>query len=108
MKSSFVGWATGLDVRDDNTRLATEVQALCEVRRNILQFGTDDCAMDVAELAKLLVDELNNAKRDREGADPWLPPDRLRMNVLIPTTLPSVSTSGPPLFPGLIGASVWI
>ena len=28
--------------------------------------------------------------------------------VLIPITLPSRSTSGPPLLPGLIAASVWI
>ena len=30
------------------------------------------------------------------------------MKVLIPTTAPHRSTSGPPEFPGLIGASVWI
>ena len=30
------------------------------------------------------------------------------MNVLIPTTWPHRSTSGPPELPGLIGASVWI
>ena len=28
--------------------------------------------------------------------------------VLIPITLPARSTSGPPLFPGLMAASVWI
>ena len=39
---------------------------------------------------------------------PWLPPDRLRMKVLIPTTSPSAFTRGPPLLPGLIGASVWM
>lgn len=30
------------------------------------------------------------------------------MAVLIPITLPERSSSGPPLFPGLIAASVWI
>src|SRR2546425_2764473 len=30
------------------------------------------------------------------------------MNVLMPTTWPHRSTSGPPELPGLIGASVWI
>jgi hypothetical protein len=39
---------------------------------------------------------------------PSLPPDCDRMKVLMPITLPSASTSGPPLLPGLIGASVWI
>src|SRR5580765_7474202 len=39
---------------------------------------------------------------------PSLPPLPDRMNVLIPTTLPSMSTNGPPLLPGLMGASVWM
>src|ERR1700687_2874680 len=39
---------------------------------------------------------------------PSLPPPVLNIKVLRPTTLPSTSTSGPPLFPGFIGASVWI
>ena len=39
---------------------------------------------------------------------PWLPPDSVRMNVSIPTRRPSTSTSGPPLLPGLMGASVWM
>ena len=38
---------------------------------------------------------------------PSLPPDWERMKVLIPTTRPSTSTSGPPLLAGLIDASVW-
>ena len=37
---------------------------------------------------------------------PSLPPDCDRMNVLTPTTSPRMLTSGPPEFPGLIGASV--
>ena len=37
---------------------------------------------------------------------PWLPPDSVRMNVFNPTSSPSTFTSGPPLLPGLIGASV--
>ncbi len=37
---------------------------------------------------------------------PSLPPDWENISVLIPMTFPFVSTSGPPLFPGLIGASV--
>ncbi len=32
----------------------------------------------------------------------------LALAVTIPTTRPEVSSSGPPLFPGLIAASVWI
>ena len=39
---------------------------------------------------------------------PWLPPDWLTMKVLIPTRTPSAFTSGPPLLPGLMGASVWM
>ena len=39
---------------------------------------------------------------------PSLPPLPDKINVLIPTTCPFISTSGPPLFPGLIGASVWM
>ena len=37
---------------------------------------------------------------------PSLPPDCVRMNVSRPTISPAVFTSGPPLFPRLIGASV--
>ena len=39
---------------------------------------------------------------------PRLPPLVLKMNVLIPITWPSALTSGPPLLPGLMAASVWI
>ena len=39
---------------------------------------------------------------------PSLPPDGEMMNVLTPTTSPWMLTSGPPEFPGLIGASVWM
>ena len=35
-------------------------------------------------------------------------PDSVKMKVLIPTTSPALLTSGPPLLPGLIAASVWI
>ena len=35
-------------------------------------------------------------------------PLSLSFKVLIPTTLPSISTSGPPLFPGFSAASVWM
>ena len=37
---------------------------------------------------------------------PSFPPDCDTMNVLTPTTSPRIFTSGPPEFPGLIGASV--
>jgi len=37
---------------------------------------------------------------------PSFPPDCDMMNVLTPTTSPRMLTSGPPEFPGLIGASV--
>src|SRR5438270_633489 len=37
---------------------------------------------------------------------PSLPPPSLNIRVLIPITLPSISTSGPPLLPGLSDASV--
>src|SRR2546426_230254 len=39
---------------------------------------------------------------------PSLPPPSLNIIVFIPTRLPSISTSGPPLFPGLRAASVWM
>jgi len=37
---------------------------------------------------------------------PWLPPLRLIMDWLMPTSRPAASTSAPPEFPGLIEASV--
>ena len=37
---------------------------------------------------------------------PSLPPDWLRMKVLMPAIWPSASSSGPPLLPGFTGASV--
>ena len=36
------------------------------------------------------------------------PLPEVRIEELIPTTWPLMSTSGPPEFPGLIAASVWI
>jgi hypothetical protein len=39
---------------------------------------------------------------------PSLPPDWETMSVLMPTTRPSAFTSGPPLLPGLMDASVWM
>jgi len=38
---------------------------------------------------------------------PSLPPDCEKIRVLIPITRPSRSSSGPPLLPGLMLASVW-
>ena len=39
---------------------------------------------------------------------PSLPPLREKMEVLTPMTSPRAFTSGPPEFPGLMEASVWI
>ena len=39
---------------------------------------------------------------------PWYPPDWETIAVLMPTTSPSRFTSGPPLLPGLMAASVWM
>jgi len=39
---------------------------------------------------------------------PTEPPLGVRMLLLTPTTSPSAFASGPPEFPGLIAASVWI
>ena len=39
---------------------------------------------------------------------PSLPPEALAMAVLRPTTSPRRFTSGPPLLPGLMAASVWM
>ena len=39
---------------------------------------------------------------------PMLPPLRLKIAVLIPTISPFLLISGPPEFPGLIEASVWM
>ena len=39
---------------------------------------------------------------------PWLPPERLRMAVLMPITSPREFSSGPPELPGLTDASVWM
>ena len=39
---------------------------------------------------------------------PWYPPLRVAIAVLMPITCPDRLTSGPPLLPGLIAASVWM
>jgi hypothetical protein len=39
---------------------------------------------------------------------PWLPPEREKIAVLMPTILPVMSTRAPPELPGLIAASVWM
>ncbi len=43
-----------------------------------------------------------------ENPMPMLPPERLKMAVLTPTTSPCRFTRGPPLLPGLMEASVWM
>ena len=37
---------------------------------------------------------------------PWEPPEELLIAVLMPITCPAMFTNGPPLFPGLMAASV--
>ena len=39
---------------------------------------------------------------------PTLPPEGEKIRVFTPMTLPSISNIGPPEFPRLIGASVWM
>ena len=39
---------------------------------------------------------------------PCEPPEREKIAVLMPTSRPFISTSGPPELPGLIAASVWM
>ena len=39
---------------------------------------------------------------------PCEPPEREKIAVLMPTSRPAMSTSGPPELPGLIAASVWM
>jgi hypothetical protein len=46
--------------------------------------------------------------RPIEPASPPRPEPVLRMEELMPTSWPDMFTSGPPLLPGLIAASVWI
>ena len=43
-----------------------------------------------------------------ENPRPWEPPDRDAIQVLIPITSPYMFTNGPPEFPWLIAASVWM
>jgi hypothetical protein len=39
---------------------------------------------------------------------PWLPPEREKIAVLMPTSRPAMSTRAPPELPGLMAASVWM
>ena len=39
---------------------------------------------------------------------PCEPPEREKIAVLMPTSLPAMSTSAPPELPGLMAASVWM
>ena len=39
---------------------------------------------------------------------PWLPPEREKIAVLMPTSRPPMSTRAPPELPGLMAASVWM
>ena len=39
---------------------------------------------------------------------PTLPADSVKMTELMPTTSPRMLSSGPPLLPGLMAASVWM
>ena len=49
----------------------------------------------------------SSARATLNGIAKLTPSALITVRVLIPTTRPSASSSGPPLLPGLIGASVW-
>jgi hypothetical protein len=58
-------------------------------------------------LQEVLGDAEDALDRDRES-HPLASSAREKMEAFIPTTSPSAFTRGPPEFPGLIAASVWI
>lgn len=86
--------AARLNVRNDYAFLPIEIKALRKVRGYLLQVSADDYMMDMAELAKFSVDKFDDSAGDRE-TKALASPLSLSMKVLIPTMLPSVSTSGP-------------
>ena len=58
-------------------------------------------------LTKLRIGHLHQDAGDGE-AKPLVAATPFMMNVLMPTSSPFTLTSGPPLLPWLIGASVWM
>src|SRR6185437_3181960 len=83
-----------------------QTHALRDFRRDLLDAHAHPAAPRGPVLLQLPDDVLHEIRRDRE-ADAE-PPVGEKMAEFTPTTLPSMSNSGPPELPRLIGASVWM
>ena len=85
-----------------------QAQAFGDVLRHLLDAHADPAAPRDAELAQLrhhIARQVGgNGKADADAAARR----RDRSRELMPMTLPSMSNSGPPELPRLIGASVWM
>ena len=87
--------------------LPFELHRVGYLRGEGLHRGADIPAHDATFVTQTL-HHLTRQIRGNSEADPWFPPLRLKIAVLIPSSRPSVSTSAPPELPMLIAASVWM
>ena len=81
------------------------MEAICQGGCDFLRHGANLHAMYVTIFAQAVIDEIDDAGGNGE-AQALAAAAVERMKVLMPTTEPFISTSGPPLLPGLMGASV--
>jgi len=104
LHACFGGRSLGIEARDEHAALDRKLVGGGELRRDADRHDADQGTDDAAVGEQLLDDGLGAVDRDGE-ADPCA---SSMMAVLIPITAPLILTSGPPEFPGLIAASVWI
>ena len=99
---------SGRNVGDDHAVVLWQPQSRRQGRGDGLYGRADFLAMHVSLFAQLLVNAPHHTTGNGKAEAFISTAFRQDIRVLIPTTLPSISTSGPPLFPGLMGASVWM
>src|SRR5664280_573824 len=95
----------GVDVRHDDAPRLRQGERRRYRRADGLHLHPDHAPVHTPPGAQLVHDVTHGVARDRES-DALAAPDRVMIIVLMPTTRPLTSTSGPPELPGLIGASV--
>src|ERR1700727_1976309 len=66
LESRGSGGAVRLDVGDNNSKVLREVQAVRQCGRDFLRHGADFDAMNVAVFPQAMVDEVDDARRNRE------------------------------------------
>ena len=103
LQARDIGWSIGQDVCEDHAAVARRTQGRCQA--GCYGVGPPRRSRPSERIHSFVSDRLRSGRYCWGTAKPRpsLPPDCDRIMVLMPTTRPSISTSAPPLFPGLMG-----